>query len=172
MNQQQYIQTVLESRAIMNNMIRLMEAQERNMAHFQSQRPAVMTFPIQMPSQPQAQAQTNAPTQADIEAATRTLTYGEIESPINTSCPISYETFENNQTVTQIRHCRHIFNTNSILRWFETGHQCPVCRHDIRTTAPVAASEREPNLRELLQSLYNNDNTYLEYTFTFPNQTT
>jgi hypothetical protein len=31
-----------------------------------------------------------------------------------------------------IRHCRHIFNTNSLISWFNSNCKCPVCRYDIR----------------------------------------
>ena len=75
------------------------------------------------------------PTNTEIELATRTVAFGEINSPINNSCPISYEQFEFNTDVMQINHCRHIFSPTNLRRWFETGHQCPVCRHDIRRRA-------------------------------------
>jgi hypothetical protein len=80
-----------------------------------------------------------APSPTEIDAATRTIRFGDLEDPLNTSCPISHENFEDDQTVTQLNHCSHIFNTDSIQRWFETGHQCPVCRHDIRTEPRTSA---------------------------------
>lgn len=72
------------------------------------------------------------PTQSQIEASTRRVRYCDISRPINTSCPISMEEFNDNDTVTVIRHCGHIFHTDNIMNWFRTNCRCPVCRYDIR----------------------------------------
>jgi len=72
------------------------------------------------------------PTQSQIDSATRRVRYCDIVSPTNTSCPISLTNFEDNDMVTVIRHCGHIFNTNELNRWFTSHCNCPVCRYDIR----------------------------------------
>jgi len=72
------------------------------------------------------------PTQTQIENATRVVLYGDIVNPNNTSCPISLEPFNDNNTVSIIRHCGHIFHTNELLSWFNSNCRCPVCRYDIR----------------------------------------
>lgn len=72
------------------------------------------------------------PTQAQIENATCSLVYGEIIEPINTSCPISLETFTETSEVTLIKHCKHIFNKQNLMSWFNGNCKCPVCRYDIR----------------------------------------
>jgi hypothetical protein len=72
------------------------------------------------------------PTREQIENSTRNITYGDILDPINNSCPISLEQFTDSSTVTMIRQCRHIFNTNSLMAWFNSNCKCPVCRYDIR----------------------------------------
>jgi hypothetical protein len=72
------------------------------------------------------------PTQSQIDSATRRVRYCDIVSPTNTSCPISLTNFEDNDMVTVIRHCGHIFNTNDLNRWFTSHCNCPVCRYDIR----------------------------------------
>ena len=72
------------------------------------------------------------PTQIQIENATRNITYGDILDPINNSCPISLDQFTDSSNVTMIRQCRHIFNTNSLMAWFNSNCKCPVCRYDIR----------------------------------------
>ena len=72
------------------------------------------------------------PTTAQIEASTRVTRYGNIIRPVNTSCPISLEPFNDTDLVTMIRHCGHIFNTNEINSWFRSNCRCPVCRYDIR----------------------------------------
>jgi len=76
------------------------------------------------------------PTQTQIENATRNILYGDILDPINNSCPISLESFIDTSNVTMIRHCRHIFNTSSLMSWFNSNCKCPVCRYDIRNYHP------------------------------------
>jgi hypothetical protein len=72
------------------------------------------------------------PTNAQIETATRRVLYRDIAAPINNTCPISMENFNDNDTVTIIRHCGHIFNGDELNTWFESNCRCPVCRYDIR----------------------------------------
>lgn len=84
------------------------------------------------------------PTQTQIETATRQVKYCDIVSPKNTSCPISLNNFNNNDMVTVIRHCSHIFNTDELRTWFRNHCNCPVCRYDIRednSTASAAFSQ-------------------------------
>lgn len=73
------------------------------------------------------------PTQSQIETATRRVRYCDISRPINTSCPISMEDFNDNDMVTVIRHCGHTFHTEQLMNWFRSNCRCPVCRYDIRT---------------------------------------
>ena len=72
------------------------------------------------------------PTQTQIENATSNVVYGAIIDPINTSCPISLETFTETSEVTMIKHCKHIFNRQNVMSWFNGNCKCPVCRYDIR----------------------------------------
>jgi hypothetical protein len=81
------------------------------------------------------------PTQSQIESATRRVRYCDISRPINTSCPISMEDFNDNDMVTVIRHCGHTFHTESLLNWFRTNCRCPVCRYDIRDYNTTSSSE-------------------------------
>ena len=75
----------------------------------------------------------SVPTSRQIENATRLVRYSEIQNPITDVCPISLERFQPNDTVRQMRHCSHIFSTQSFNEWFLHSSLCPVCRHDIRT---------------------------------------
>ena len=57
--------------------------------------------------------------------------------------------FSDNDIVTVIRHCGHVFATDQLNIWFATHCTCPVCRFDIRsaaaaTTAPTTASNPSP----------------------------
>ena len=80
------------------------------------------------------------PTQSQIETATRRVRYCDIVSPKNTSCPISLSSFNDNDMVTVIRHCGHIFNTDELNTWFRNHCNCPVCRYDIRDDNSNASS--------------------------------
>jgi hypothetical protein len=72
------------------------------------------------------------PTTEQIEHATRVVRYSDIIRPNNTMCPISQEPFLDNDLVSIIRHCNHIFKANQLSVWFQSNCICPVCRFDIR----------------------------------------
>ena len=72
------------------------------------------------------------PTTLQIEIATINIFYRTITRPLNASCPISLEPFAENEIVTMIRFCNHIFKPGQINTWFEHNCRCPVCRYDIR----------------------------------------
>ena len=89
------------------------------------------------------------PTQTQVDIATRRARYRDIVSPRNISCPISMADFSDNDIVTVIRHCGHVFATDQLNIWFATHCTCPVCRFDIRsaaaaTTAPTTAPATPP----------------------------
>jgi len=75
------------------------------------------------------------PTPSQIENATRTIYFRDILTPNNNSCPISLEPFNDNDIVTMIRFCRHIFHRDELSAWFRGNCRCPVCRYDIRNYA-------------------------------------
>jgi len=72
------------------------------------------------------------PTPSQIEAATRIVRYSDILNPRNRACPISLENFNDNDMVSVIRFCSHVFNTEQLNTWFRSNCRCPVCRYDIR----------------------------------------
>ena len=99
------------------------------------------------------------PTQSQIELATRNVKYCDIVTPINRSCPISLENFNDNDIVTVIRFCGHIFNTEELNRWFTTNCKCPVCRYDIRnynSSSSLNNYNIQPD-RESTEELQNNE---------------
>ncbi len=103
---------------------------------------SIERYSLQMPVSPIANIQNFFepvevyPTQSQIENSTRIVKYGDILRPLNTSCPISLERFNDSDYVTIIRYCTHIFNTNGLNNWFRTNCRCPVCRYDIRNYNP------------------------------------
>ena len=82
------------------------------------------------------------PTAEQITNGTRRILYSTIEEPLNVSCPITLERFENNTEVLQILGCNHIFNENSLHQWFQSNVRCPVCRYDIREYVPLNRRRR------------------------------
>ena len=107
------------------------------------------------------------PTQSQIETATRRVRYCDIVSPKNTSCPISLTNFTDNDMVTVIRHCGHIFNTDELNTWFRSHCSCPVCRYDIRednSNASSAFSSENQNTSNNTSSQPSSQNNYSQNT--------
>ena len=77
------------------------------------------------------------PTPEQIGRATEERIFDQIIQPINDTCPITRNRFNNNDTVLQILECRHCFTPNSLRTWFETSVRCPICRYDIREYNPL-----------------------------------
>ena len=100
------------------------------------------------------------PTASQFEIATRCVRYCDIVSPRNVQCPISLENFNDNDTVTVIRHCGHIFNTEQLTTWFRSNCRCPICRYDIRTyisnTSSQTSADEEQNEETTQQANSNN----------------
>lgn len=107
------------------------------------------------------------PTQSQIETATRRVRYCDIVSPKNTSCPISLSNFTDNDMVSVIRHCGHIFHTDELNTWFRSHCNCPVCRYDIRddnSNASSAFSSENQNTSNNSSSLPFSQNNRTENT--------
>ena len=87
------------------------------------------------------------PSVREIQNSTINTTFGSINNPINSSCPISLERFEDESEVSQIIHCGHVFNTSDLNVWFERNVRCPVCRYDIRRYSRMSnsSSPRQTN---------------------------
>ena len=100
------------------------------------------------------------PTASQIETATRRVLYRDIVTPINSSCPISMDNFNDNETVTIIRHCGHIFNIDELATWFQSNCRCPVCRYDIRNfnrnTSSLSDEERNNSIPDLIHDISGN----------------
>jgi len=79
------------------------------------------------------------PSQEQINRSSRLIMFDAISSPINNSCPITHETFSNDEMVLQLA-CGHIFNNDAIRIWFRTNVRCPICRYDIRDYRPTYGS--------------------------------
>ena len=106
-----------------------------------------------------------APTQEILNTATRVCQFSDILNPLNSSCPITLDRFENNSSVTILLGCNHIFTPTSINLWFRSNVLCPVCRHDIRTpiTNNVAPPNNDNTNNDDSNEDYNNDDYNHDY---------
>ena len=77
-----------------------------------------------------------APTNEQINQATLNTVFSHILSPVNATCPISRDEFNDESEITMIRGCNHIFNRSSLREWFVRHSTCPLCRGDIRNYRP------------------------------------
>jgi hypothetical protein len=93
-------------------------------------------------------SQHNTLSQIQIDNATQMVAYNA-ETFSSSQCPISLDDFVENEMVCQIIHCGHIFKERNIMRWLETHRCCPVCRHDIRESAPNYNTDISGNTFEL-----------------------
>ncbi len=82
------------------------------------------------------------PSSRDISASTITCYWWQITGgtwtgpdPNNTTCPIRQRSFTSADEIMMIRHCKHCFVKDSLMRWFQLDSRCPVCRWDIYNTA-------------------------------------
>ena len=73
------------------------------------------------------------PSQAQINAATVLVcTTGQMSQ--DETCAVCQDGYTEGAETRILNHCRHQFHRRCIDRWFQQHVQCPVCRHDIRTT--------------------------------------
>ena len=100
---------------------------------------------------PEVRPNGTAPTTEQIRQATMNTVFGRITTPVNATCPISRDEFNDDSEVTIIRSCRHIFNRSSLGAWFVSHFTCPMCRSDIREYVPRPATDAAAHLPERRQ---------------------
>ena len=108
----------------------------------------------------------------EIAEFTLTQPFSSFENPINSECPIRLEDFLENDTVTQIKKCGHIFNSAELTNWFRNNVKCPVCRGDVIGTTPRTTNSSSSSNNTIRQrfrtesrsdtrsNLYNFDNLF------------
>ena len=100
------------------------------------------TVPVEIPLAAGAAARPNGPpTNEQINRATLNTMFANIISPVNATCPISRDEFNDESEITMIRGCNHIFNRSSLREWFAIHSTCPMCRGDIREYRPPSLQE-------------------------------
>lgn len=86
-----------------------------------------------------------APTNDQINRATLNTVFSHIISPVNATCPISRDEFNDDSEITMIRGCNHIFNRESLRQWFVSNSTCPMCRGDIREYRTQPSQPSQPS---------------------------
>jgi hypothetical protein len=79
-------------------------------------------------------------TPAQLHERIETVVFGNIVNPLNTVCSITQDSFDPTQTVSRIRHCGHIFNSESLAHWLRLNNTCPTCRHNLLASNPTAST--------------------------------
>jgi hypothetical protein len=103
------------------------------------------TIPVAIRTNPNVAASVTAPTNDQINLATLNTVFSNILSPVNATCPISHDEFNDESEITMIRGCNHIFNRGSLSRWLATNPTCPMCRRDIRDYRPEQNQASPPS---------------------------
>ena len=96
----------------------------------------------------------------DISDNITNLRYGEIAETTNqTICPFTQENFLNNDQISRINPCGHIFTRNHLNRYLRNfDHRCPICRRDLRRENDVENPAPLPytsNLIDLSNNILN-----------------
>lgn len=100
------------------------------------------------------------PTREQINRATEIVRYGDILNPPNSTCPIVLNNFRENDSVTRIKYCGHVFSENSLEVWFRENVRCPMCRYDIRNyNGSDIGGEIRRDINTLNINTDNNDDT-------------
>jgi hypothetical protein len=84
----------------------------------------------------------NGLTIQEIEENTEIITYGSITTRqgLNTECPISRDTFNNNSVVLRVKECGHCYVPFRMMTWLESHSTCPLCRGSVVPVAPIASA--------------------------------
>ena len=91
----------------------------------------------------------------DISSNITNLTYGEIAETTNqTICPFTQENFVNDDEISRINPCGHIFTRTHLNRYLTNfDYRCPVCRRNLRRENDVENPTPINNLLDLSSNL-------------------
>jgi len=62
---------------------------------------------------------------------TTMICYEDLSGTNITNCPISLTPFDASSNILRINRCNHVFDSDSLIRWFREDSRCPLCRYDI-----------------------------------------
>lgn len=98
------------------------------------------------------------PSQELITRTTRNVRFGDHFTTENYDrCPIDLSPFQDDDEVTQILGCNHVFRRRNILTWFMNHSTCPVCRYNINDYNPTTTNENNIPNNQTNQQIENND---------------
>lgn len=106
----------------------------------------------------------SAPTNDQIIRATQDTLFSHIISPVNATCPISRDEFNDESEITMLRGCNHIFNRASLREWFVNHSTCPLCRSDIRDYQPPSV----PTVPHRNMSIDSVDENHMTFSYDLP----
>jgi hypothetical protein len=106
----------------------------------------------------------SAPTNDQIIRATQDTLFSHIISPVNATCPISRDEFNDESEITMLRGCNHIFNRASLREWFVSHSTCPLCRSDIRDYQPPSV----PTVPHRNMSIDSVDENHMTFSYDLP----
>lgn len=91
----------------------------------------------------------------DISSNITNLTYGEIAETTNqTICPFTQENFVNDDEISRINPCGHIFTRTHLNRYLTNfDYRCPICRRNLRRENDVENPNPGNNLLDLSSNL-------------------
>ena len=67
----------------------------------------------------------------EIMQQTSMIGYEDLSGTNITTCPISLTTFDMSSNILRINECNHVFDSDSLIRWFREDSRCPLCRYNI-----------------------------------------
>ena len=112
----------------------------------------------------------DAPTNDQINRATLNTVFSHILSPVNATCPISRDEFNDESEITMIRGCNHLFNRASLREWFASHSTCPMCRRDIREYRPPSIEEPSTHRSDIPRniSIDSADRDHVTFSYDLP----
>ena len=114
------------------------------------------------------------PSRAVINNAVERLVFRDISTNF-TICPITRNRFNEDDSIMRIRQCRHIFSESALEQWFQTSHECPVCRYNIsgnNTRDSLDSPYVNRIFNDILSQLNESStdgsgNSFIEYSFSY-----
>ena len=81
----------------------------------------------------------------EIMQQTSMISFEDLSGTNITMCPISLTQFDASSNILRINECNHVFDSDSLMRWFREDSRCPLCRYnisnrDVRSSASASAS--------------------------------
>lgn len=67
----------------------------------------------------------------EIMQQTSMISYEDLSGTNITTCPISLTAFDMSSNILRINECNHVFDSDSLIRWFREDSRCPLCRYNI-----------------------------------------